>query len=269
MTHMTTDPKATFDLKASMKQFAKDSAKRKRELKKITHSLEEDESLPVKPKKKMVATPNNLPDNWELYIPGSSQTMDTEKKSEENTGDDFYSTLPRDISALLEKEQFIGGIWEPACWDGAISNILVEKYWNENVYSSDLTDRGFWNTGIDFLQTMTMPENCVNIITNPPSSLTKEFIEQWLSLLPEWWKLALLLKSSFCDEKEKESILGTHLPKIQYTFKRAIRFKTPIGNTKDMYFSWFVWEKWLEDHSTYSQQLWPRTAKYLRNNFTS
>ena len=251
--------------KATLKQPTKGIAKRM----KIIHSLEEDGSLSVRPKKKMVTTPDNLPANWEVFIPGSSQTMDTEKKSEEiNTEDNFYSTLSNDISALLEEERFEGGIWEPACWIGAISDILVKKYWNENIYSSDLIDRGFWNTGIDFLQATTMPVNCMNIITNPPRSLSKEFIHQWISLLPEWWKLALLLESSFCDEKEKESVLGTHLPKIQYTFKRAICFKTPTGYTKDMYFSWFIWEKWAVYYNTSSQQLWPKTAKYFKNNST-
>lgn len=245
--------------KATSKKVAKDASKDAS--KEIIHSLEEDGSLSVKPKKKIMVAPNNLPANLEVYIPGSSQTMDTEKKSEENTGDDFYSTWSKDISALLSDERFKGGIWEPACWTGAISETLQVYYWDENVYSSDLIDRGFWHTGIDFLQTTTMPANCMNIITNPPPSLTKEFINQWISLLPEWWKLALLLKSTYR--------FGVLFPKTQYTFKNPVRFKTSTGNTKAMDFSWFIWEKWTEYYNTSSRQLWPKTAKYFRDSFTS
>ena len=40
--------------------------------------------------------------------------------------DDFYPTPPDAIYPLLEREKFEGEIWECACGDGAISNILKE-----------------------------------------------------------------------------------------------------------------------------------------------
>ena len=43
-------------------------------------------------------------------------TSHTEFKRPEN---DFYSTDPREVEKLLEKERFEGTIWEPACGNGA------------------------------------------------------------------------------------------------------------------------------------------------------
>ena len=37
---------------------------------------------------------------------------------------DFFPTPPEVTRALLAVEQFVGGIWEPACGDGAMSIIL-------------------------------------------------------------------------------------------------------------------------------------------------
>ena len=64
--------------------------------------------------------------------------------------DDFYPTPPDAIYPLLEREKFEGEIWECACGDGAISNILKE--YNYNVYSSDLINRNYGETGVDFLK---------------------------------------------------------------------------------------------------------------------
>ena len=45
-------------------------------------------------------------------------TSHTEFKRPEN---DFYSTDPREVEKLLEKERFEGTIWEPACGNRNIS----------------------------------------------------------------------------------------------------------------------------------------------------
>ena len=37
---------------------------------------------------------------------------------------DFYSTDPKEVEKLLEKETFEGNIWETACGNGAISEVL-------------------------------------------------------------------------------------------------------------------------------------------------
>src|SRR3546814_4759077 len=62
---------------------------------------------------------------------------------------DFYPTPPNAVEALLSVEQFDGDIWEPACGDGAICRVLEAGGYR--CVASDLIDRGYGETGIDYL----------------------------------------------------------------------------------------------------------------------
>ena len=88
---------------------------------------------------------------------------------------DYYATHPsmveRFISRVSEKYE-LGRILEPACGGGHISMVL-EDYLYE-VESTDLFDRGFGNTGLNFLER--------SIITNPPYSLTDEFVKKAIEI---------------------------------------------------------------------------------------
>lgn len=83
---------------------------------------------------------------------------------------DFYATPPIIITELLRKEVLEGDIWEPACGDGKISEVLKEKGYN--VFSSDLYDRGYGDV-VNFLNSNRM---CDTIITNPPFDLIDRFL---------------------------------------------------------------------------------------------
>lgn len=63
---------------------------------------------------------------------------------------DYYATEPKAVELLLEQETFGPKIWEPACGEGHISEVL-RKHGHE-VYSTDLIDRGYGHGGIDFFQ---------------------------------------------------------------------------------------------------------------------
>ena len=90
---------------------------------------------------------------------------------------DFYATPEIATLSLLNKEKFIGNIWECACGDGAISKVLKNK--NYNVYSSDLINRGYGDETIDFLNTN---KKFDNIVTNPPFGISwkseEEFVKE-------------------------------------------------------------------------------------------
>jgi hypothetical protein len=47
-----------------------------------------------------------------------------------------------------------------------MSNVLVEH--GHHVVSTDLMERGFGTSGVDFLQCQSVPEQCRAIVTNPP-----------------------------------------------------------------------------------------------------
>src|ERR1039457_4486526 len=68
----------------------------------------------------------------------AQQIIGDGKNRKEN---DFYATPPYAVQALLDKEQFIGNILEPACGEGHISKVLINN--NYKVDSFDLIDRGY------------------------------------------------------------------------------------------------------------------------------
>ena len=76
---------------------------------------------------------------------------------------DFYPTPEKATQSLLNLQKFEGNIWECACGDGAMSKVMIKNGYD--VYSSDLIDRGYGETGIDFLKTNKVFDN---IVTNPP-----------------------------------------------------------------------------------------------------
>jgi len=66
----------------------------------------------------------------------------TMKRFADLDGPDFFPTPAWATHALIDNEKFIGDIWESACGNGAMSNVL--EHTGQRVISTDLYDRGFW-----------------------------------------------------------------------------------------------------------------------------
>jgi len=82
---------------------------------------------------------------------------------EDRQKEDYYATDPKAIELLLDVETFDNKIWECACGEKHLSNVLESKGYN--CRSSDIIDR-CGNEVIDFLQTDEKWDG--DIITNPP-----------------------------------------------------------------------------------------------------
>ncbi len=102
---------------------------------------------------------------------------------------DFYSTDPDCVRDLLERESFSQEVLEPCCGNGNIATVLVEKGYD--VIATDLYDHGYGTTDVDCFSYHNIDKD---IITNPPYSLTTEFIEHMLGQLQPGHKMALFLK---------------------------------------------------------------------------
>ena len=87
----------------------------------------------------------------------------TLKRFADLEGPDFFPTPGWATYALIDNERFSGDIWECACGDGAMSVVLENT--DQPVSSSDLYDRGYGDSGIDFLAP---DRRAKNIVTNPP-----------------------------------------------------------------------------------------------------
>lgn len=83
---------------------------------------------------------------------------------------DWYVEPIEATRALLDRERFIGGIWDPACGQGNIVKACVERGYT--AWGSDLVERGLVPTTIrDFLNDWPAADTealAANIICNPP-----------------------------------------------------------------------------------------------------
>lgn len=109
-------------------------------------------------------------------------------------GDDFYETPEEATRALLAHETLPHRLWEPACGKGAIARLLIEA--GHDVVSTDLADRGYGQSGIDFLMEHSAPDGVEAIVTNPPFKLADEFVRHGLRLVP---RVVMLLRLAYLE----------------------------------------------------------------------
>ncbi|MCH7806713.1 MAG: hypothetical protein IH995_06165 [Proteobacteria bacterium] len=164
----------------------------------------------------------------------------TVKRFADLAGPDFYPTPKWATHALIENEQFSGNIWECACGDGAMSEVLAET--GLPIISSDLYDRGFGEHGHDFLRTK---DRATNIITNPPYHSAQGFVEKALEQVEK--KVAFLLRLAFLEGAKRANTIFSEIPPTKvWVFSERITFypkgQKPTGSGTTAY-AWFVWDK--------------------------
>lgn len=172
----------------------------------------------------------------ERFILAASTLKPTDRER-----DDFYATPRSAIEQLLQVEDLGLRVWEPACGDGAISRVLLERGYE--VESSDLIDRGYGKGGFDFL--LEQRSWAPNIVTNPPFKLATEFVRHALRITDG--KIAMLLKIGFLEGPSREDI-HAHLARIwvirrRITFlKDGKEFSRSNGKGGIHTYAWFVWK---------------------------
>lgn len=168
--------------------------------------------------------------------------MITNRRTVVSTDNDYYPTPSWATQKLLDAEKFTGSIWEPACGDGSMSDIIAANGFQ--VYSSDLIDRGFGDTNVDFLKD-TFLTRYDNIITNPPFNLAEEFLDQAYNLANH--KIALLLRLSFLEGKGRyKSVYSKFPPSKILVFSSRVTFYPAgqvTGGGGTTAYAWYVWDK--------------------------
>ena len=165
---------------------------------------------------------------------------------------DFYATNPKAMEIALPLLEHIGldnKVWECACGEGHLSEVLIEHGYQ--VYSSDLIDRGYGEVK-DFL-------NCTekwdgDIITNPPFKIAEQFVEKGMELINDGNKVCLFLKVQFLESKVRKQLFQ------KYPLKHLLVYSERQQCAKDAEFSkykattqcycWFVFEKGYKDYPT-------------------
>ena len=160
--------------------------------------------------------------------------------STNNTGkrkkSDFYET-PYSLTRLILKEEKLNGlILEPAFGNGAIGKVLTE--FGYTFISSDIKN--------NFLK---QNKKVDTIITNPPYSLSQEFILKAKKNAKE--KIIFLLPLSYLHGKKRydDIWLDKDFPLAKvYVFTRYPLLGEELRedgkhNTGMMVYAWYVWEK--------------------------
>lgn len=174
------------------------------------------------------------------------------KDGHERETHDFYATDPKAVRKLLEKEDFLHDIWEPAAGMRHLSDELERL--GHSVRSSDIIMRTEGVEQLDFLDIANTETWYGDIITNPPFVYAQEFIMKSLQLLREGNKLALFLKLQFLEGKGRKEMFRQFPPKTIYVFsERIICAKNGnFGEFKSsaICYAWFVWEKGYKGDTT-------------------
>lgn len=172
---------------------------------------------------------------------GATNHTDKERQKE-----DYYATDPVAAELLLQEETFFKDIWEPACGEKHLSKVFERHGYN--VRSSDIIDR-CGNEMYDFLG-MDNLEWDGDIITNPPYKYAVDFIYKALSIIPDGRKVAMFLKVTFLEGKERKNLFLTFPPKVIYVSSSRILcakngdFQKMIeGGGGAVAYAWYVWEK--------------------------
>lgn len=185
--------------------------------------------------------------NTKTYARGNR--VDHEKQEK----DHFYETPAEAVQALLKVEKFSGLCWEPACGRGAISRVLEAS--GLNVMSSDLVNRGYGQSGVDFL--MEYKQRAANIITNPPYKLAEEFTRRAIALADE--KVAMLVRLAWLEGQERRKMFDQFPPARVWVFSKRITMwkdgEKPEGSADSgsVAYCWIVWQN---PHSTRTQLGW-------------
>lgn len=157
---------------------------------------------------------------------------------------DYYATDPKAVEMLLKVEKFNPLIWECACGEGHISNVLIKNGYE--VISTDLIDRGYGQVK-NFLLHKNKLNQGIDIITNPPYKYAQKFVEHALGIIQNGSKIAMLLKIQFLEGKSRYKLYKKYPPKKVYVF--SSRVNCAKNGELEKYpssavcYAWFIWEK--------------------------
>ena len=180
----------------------------------------------------------------------------TDKEREVN---DYYATEPKALELLLDLENFSPYVWECACGEGHLSEVLKSRGYK--VKSSDLVDRGYADTEvIDFLKVKKADikaDFSRDIITNPPYKYAKDFVEHALDISMDGTKVAMFLKVQFLEGKARRKLFEKYPPKVIYVASSRLLCakngefeKMRQGCGSAVAYAWFIWEKGYEGKTT-------------------
>lgn len=173
-----------------------------------------------------------------------TQMLFNKIKGLDSIQDEYYATPPEATQLFLDNFKEISEItnfWEPACGGGAISKVLTDNLFN--VKSTDLINRNFGEIA-NFLDCTEKFNG--SIITNPPFTLSKEFVIKALDLIPKDEYAIFLVRIQFAESKMRRELFYKNIHSIYLHSTRigcAENGDFSVPTKKGMTFAWFVFKK--------------------------
>lgn len=208
--------------------------------------------------------PTSIPSHlsYRGMVRGALDGPNSSTRRQRDIEDNFYPTPPEATRALLSVECFEGDIWEPACGQGHIAEVL--KSAGHRVVATDLNDRGYGVAGIDFLgQTQPLARH---IVTNPPygSGLADAFISKALGFARRTrGTVAMLLNLASLAEPMRTPFWRHQPPARIYAIDSVLCWpepnrRPPAHFTRHRY----CWAVWTPDHRGPAAFWWLSAAEF-------
>jgi hypothetical protein len=171
---------------------------------------------------------------------------------EERENNDYYATDPKALEIFLDKIKedkllLHKNIWECACGQGHLSKVLKDRGFE--VWSTDLIDRGYGQSNLDFLLNVPYIWRG-DILTNPPYKYAKEFVEKAMQVVKDNCYVIMFLKIQFLEGQARKELFKKYPPKYVYVnSKRQVCAKNgdfekySNGTGTAICYCWFVWQK--------------------------
>lgn len=163
---------------------------------------------------------------------------------------DFYATPPVATKKAVDelrkiRDTSLWNVWEPCCGAGHISEAL--KALNIKVAeSTDLYDRGYGISGVDFLGENAMRAGSNVIFTNPPYNIFDKFLKHSLEIMDKGDILVLLGRLQILEGKTRGKIYEQNPPSYILVFRERISC-WPNGvaprESSAIAYCWAVFEK--------------------------
>ena len=181
--------------------------------------------------------------------PSSGRPAAITDRRTRDIADNFYPTPPEATRALLSVEAFDGTVHEPACGEGHIAEEL--KAAGHCVVATDLNDRGYGTSGLDFLSQQVPLAR--HIVTNPPygSGLADAFVRKALLLTQQTGgKVAMLLNLASLAEASRTPLWRRHPPARLYAIDSVVCWPEPVRRPPAHFARQrYCWAVWVPNHS--------------------
>jgi hypothetical protein len=176
---------------------------------------------------------------------------------------DAYFTEPWVTRALLGAVKFSSPIWEPACGDGRMAEVILDHEHGYCCAWSDVHDYGYGPKFFklcDFVRDASpWPETEFRaVITNPPFDLAREFVRKALHITyPQHGKVAILQRHEFDAPKGNWSLFKPPFAQ-KLILPRRPRWSDDDKASPRFPYAWYVWDwrhegppviRWLEEPS--------------------